>query len=77
MVGCLMTNELESAWEKAVMAYEKLFRHFSGMTEKTTKTSAGRHLNPGPPEYEVPLNSSIRSFTELIYSYLTTVFQIT
>jgi hypothetical protein len=52
-----VNDELEKMWKEAVVAFKLLSRYFSEGTDEYHETpqdsrSLGRELNPGPPEYE-------------------------
>jgi hypothetical protein len=60
-----MNDDLESIWKKAVAAQIKVLpQHLTGGTEENWKAcqnnrSPGRNLNPGPPEYDLSVDSTI------------------
>jgi hypothetical protein len=76
MIGWWLNNELERAWKEAVVSlFEVLYQHLSWGLKKTTKIlsqnrrSLGQYLNPGPPEFESGLPTTLRRLAVMVTKF--------
>jgi hypothetical protein len=62
-----VNDELEKMWKEAVVAFKLLSRHLSEGTDEYHETPQdsrppGRDLNPGPPEYEAGVLTTLPKY---------------